>query len=94
MRVNFTQRAEGEIRFAYHWYSAFRKKLGDEFLSNLHETVQKIVQFPKSYRFVSKYSRAAKIRKYPYLVIYKEKGDSITILSIFHTSRSTKNLST
>jgi plasmid stabilization system protein ParE len=79
--------AELDVADAYGWYEGRRVGLGEEFLSCVDASIQAICRAPEMYPVVHETYRRALVRRFPYAVFYEHKGETVTIYSVFHTSR-------
>ncbi len=90
---NLTARARKELSDAWLWYEKQQSELGDKFEIEVFKRIQQIEENPERYAKRNKNLRETRVRKFPFLIIYRiEKGkDIIIIQSIFHTSRNPKH---
>ena len=82
--------AAQDIDEAYRWYEERRFGLGEEFLSCVDACIQAICRMPELHAKVHKDYRRALVRRFPYAVFYEHVADTVTVYSVFHTSRSPK----
>jgi toxin ParE1/3/4 len=82
-----TPAAEADLADARSWYDAQRPGLGDELLDCVGETFDRLRQTPELFGKVFKNLRATKVRRFPYLAVYRIDEDQITVLAVYHTSR-------
>jgi len=82
----FAPEAEQDLAEAYNWYEGRRPGLGEDFLSCVDASVQKICRDPKLYTTIYKDYRRALVRRFPYAVFYEYFDETIWIYSVFHTS--------
>ena len=76
---------------AYDWYEEQQNNLGEVFLSALNDCLTRIRQYPKANSKIKKNYRQARIKKFPYVVVYEIIRNEIVVFSIFHTRRNPKN---
>ncbi len=76
-----------ELKNSYEWYENQANGLGDNFLSELEEAYQVIVELPGTWPKFKKGFRRFILTKFPFSVIYKETPQSIFIVAIMHNSR-------
>jgi len=86
-RLILVPEAEQDVADAYGWYEGRRVGLGEEFLSCVDASIQAICRAPEMYPVVHETYRRALVRRFPYAVFYEYKGETVTIYSVFHTSR-------
>ena len=93
MRYTFSQspKAEREIITAWKWYEDELEGLGDRFRNEVFKKIDVILQNPFHYPLKGIH-REAKIKVFPFLIVYHidEQSQQILIVSIFHTSRHPK----
>ena len=88
--IELHEAAETELWEAIDWYDAQKENLGKEFARELERIVKSISQSPNAFAKVEGEARKAVLRRFPYVLIFIVKDDIVTILAIFHTSRSPK----
>jgi plasmid stabilization system protein ParE len=90
--IEFLVRARKELLDAWDWYEDKQPGLGDRFINETEKAVQQIQQTPDQFPERKKKFREARIKIFPYLIIYQiHKQKRITaIASVFHTSRNPK----
>lgn len=76
---------------AYDWYEEQQNDLGKIFLFSLNDCINRIQLYPKANSKTKKNYRQARVRKFPYVVVYEIIKNEIIIFSVFHTSRNPKN---
>ncbi len=79
--------AELDIAEAYVWYERRRIGLGEEFLSSVDACMEAIRRQPEMYPLVHEAYRRSLIRRFPYAVFYEYAESTVTVYSVFHTSR-------
>jgi plasmid stabilization system protein ParE len=92
MRLQIHADAKAEAREAVEWYESKRPGLGAEFLDELDRAFALIeahptrfpeyVETPKGRLF-----RRCRLRRFPYLVIYRTRDDVAEVLAISHAAR-------
>jgi plasmid stabilization system protein ParE len=76
-----------DVADAFGWYEGRRPGLGEEFLSCVDACIQAIRRAPEMHSVVHETYRRALVRRFPYAIFYEHAGDTVTIYSVFHTSR-------
>ncbi len=76
---------------AYDWYEEKQIGLGELFLASLNDCFTRIQIQPKANSKIKKNYRQARVRKFPYVVVYEISNIDTVVLSVFHTSRNPKN---
>ena len=80
--------AEADIEQAYAWYQAQRPGLGDDFMLCIEAAIEAIADRPTSFPTIRGVTRRALVRRFPYLVLFAELPDAMTVVGVFHTSRN------
>lgn len=81
-------KAEKEIEQAQRYYNKKRDGLGEEFLDELEITFQFMELHPKAGAFFLNTSfRKRTLNRFPYVVYYQEKGDTIWVVAVAHGKR-------
>ena len=81
-------RAERDIQSAYDWYESQEPGLGEEFLEAVRKRLEAIRDFPESCPIIYRDVRRAVVSRFPYLVFYVVQPTRVTVLAVFHHSRS------
>jgi hypothetical protein len=81
------EEASLEIIEAYSYYENKQKGLGERFFKRIEDTYRKIDLSPEGYQKVHKLFRAAKVKNFPYQLIYEVAGKTILIYSLFNTHK-------
>jgi plasmid stabilization system protein ParE len=88
MTRRFRRQALSDIREAAAWYEEQKPGLGDSFLAGLEETLIRIENNPKHYPRVLGVIRRARFAKpFPHLVFYRDRGETLEIIAVFHPAR-------
>ncbi len=87
MKVQFHPDATIELIEAAHFYEERQQGLGDRLLDAVEEAIAFIRRHPTIWRPDEQGRRKYRVRRFPFLIIYKIKNNSIYILAIAHTSR-------
>ncbi|MCP4147325.1 MAG: type II toxin-antitoxin system RelE/ParE family toxin [bacterium] len=87
MKFSFHPEAKKELTEAINYYNQCEAGLGYLFMEEVEATIHKILKYPGSWSKISKRTRRCLTRRFPYGVIYQEKGTYIAIISIMHLKR-------
>jgi plasmid stabilization system protein ParE len=79
--------AEADLAEARDWYENQRPGLGDELLECVAEVFAQVRRAPELFGKVSGGLRLARVRRFPYLVIYRLDDDQITVIAVYHSRR-------
>jgi plasmid stabilization system protein ParE len=63
-------RATKDVRAAFRYYSARSPSAARHFLKNFESTIERILRFPHSFGRRDVIHRFAKIKMYPYLILF------------------------
>ncbi len=87
MFVEFLEPASIELDDAVEYYNMHSVGLGENFLTEVLETIELISQFPDLWVRNSENTRKAILRKYPYNLIYSVHKNVIYIIAVAHQNR-------
>ncbi len=84
--------AEAELRATISWYEDERPGLGDEFWTEIQQTLAMIVDHPSMGGRIQRVRvrgevRRLPVRRFPYFVVYRDRPDSIEVVAFAHQSR-------
>src|SRR5262249_13705026 len=88
LRVVFRRAAKDEFAEAAAWYEERREGLGEQFLTEIGEAVEKAAEHPERYPLVFGDVRRAVCRRFPFAVYFRVRGDSLVVLAVFHGRRN------
>jgi plasmid stabilization system protein ParE len=79
---------------ACRWYDEQRSGLGREFLEELAQTLARIAQNPQQYGVHFRNARAARLRRFPYVVhyVFTSVDGPVIVVAVMHGSRDPKRL--
>ena len=80
--------AEIELDSAVEYYEGREAGLGQRFYNAYVKTLKVIVAFPDSYPVSHKQYRKAKIRDFPYCILYRFYKETLIIVAVFHDKRN------
>lgn len=93
-KVIVRKRAQDEASTAYLYYEEQQEGLGDRFIKALWEKYRELSKNPELYSYISNTSktklRDVKIKNFPYLLVYKIKGNIVTIYMVHNTHKKPK----
>jgi len=87
MFVQFLPSAQKEILESVAYYEQRDSELGAEFLDEVEETVDLILQYPESGKLLNAYARRVLLNRFPYGIVYRVYNEQIVILAVMHLSR-------
>lgn len=92
MNLRILLEAKRDVNKVSAKYDDASPGLGDEFLEELAAIYRKILQSPDRFPFyrmrgIKKAVRWLKLKRFPYLVVYRVVGDEVVVLAVSHGSR-------
>lgn len=89
MRLTFHRLVQREVNEAVQWYEERSRGLGDDFFLKLTTTLNSIIAHPEGHAFWhgSKTVRRAKLKRFPYAVLYEIRPDKVRVLCVRHDKR-------
>lgn len=87
MNVQFHPDSTIELSEAAHFYEEHQEGLGERLLVAVEEAIAFIKKHPIIWHPDEQGRRKHRVKRFPYLIIFKIKNDTIFILAIAHTSR-------
>ena len=79
--------ADDEAVAAHHWYRDRSLTAAERFLAELEAVLFRIQQSPKSGGIYLHGTRCHLLRRFPYLVVYREFEQSIQVIAVAHGRR-------
>jgi plasmid stabilization system protein ParE len=79
--------AKAEFDAAADQYEAQQAGLGVDFVARVREVLQRIATNPHQHAVVYRDVRKAVVKRFPYIVLYREESGEVIVISVFHTSR-------
>ncbi|MBW4541305.1 MAG: type II toxin-antitoxin system RelE/ParE family toxin [Myxacorys chilensis ATA2-1-KO14] len=86
----FRPEVRKELDEAYSWYESQELRLGDDFLEQVDEALDRICQMPESYPAVYRDVRRAVIQRFPYIIHYRIVSSRVIVTAVFHGRRNPK----
>jgi plasmid stabilization system protein ParE len=80
-------RAKADMREARRWYERQRADLGAQFTAAVEATLGDILAIPQRFPEVCPGYRRALLDRFPYKVIFREVGQRIVVVAVYHNSR-------
>jgi plasmid stabilization system protein ParE len=88
MKLRLRSVAEADAAEAMRWYAEQKPDLASRFYEALSSTLRSIQSNPNLYPAVEGETRRALFPKpFPYLVLYRIKGDTISVYAVLHQAR-------
>jgi plasmid stabilization system protein ParE len=85
--VEFHEEAAREFLAAVDWYFSRNEVVASRFTSEIANAVRVIAEAPRRWPNYSRDTRKFVLRRFPFLVIYRELADVIQVLAVAHAHR-------
>jgi hypothetical protein len=76
------------VAIAHLKYKQIKPELGERFLDDVQNCVDKISDNPETYAILANNIRAALLAKFPYVIYFRLEADTAYILGVIHGRRS------
>ncbi len=87
MEIIFLEIAQIELDEAIEYYNYEITGLGDRFLSEVVNTLNRINEFPEAWHPCSKRTRRCQTRRFPYGLIYQIREKEILVVAVANLHR-------
>lgn len=80
--------AEADLYMARTWYDKQLSGLGNHFLDEISSAFEEIQKWPLLSPIIINEVRLKLLKRFPYLLLYRVDESQLTIIAVYHTSRS------
>ena len=87
MRIRFLEIAQIELDEAIAYYNYEGPGLGEVFLTDVLNSLDRIGKFPEAWQTCSKRTRRCQTRRFPYGIMYQIRKDEILVVAIANLHR-------
>jgi hypothetical protein len=87
MKIEFLDEAQFELDEAIEYYNNEVDGLGDAFLQEVLNTIDRIAKFPDAWHPLSENTRRCQTRRFPYGLIYTKLDSLVLIISVSNLHR-------
>ena len=87
MTLRFLSIAKIELDQSFEYYESQKPKLGESFLQEVRQGVNRIKNHPTAWTRISKRTRRCLLNKFPFGIIYQIREDEILVIAIAHLHR-------
>lgn len=94
MRIRIRPQARAEALEAQAWYESRSVGLGLEFARALEAAVASAVRNPDAFAIVVSDCRRRLLRRFPFSLIYRVRGDEFLIVAVLHHRRHPATVAT
>lgn len=84
MRVVVRVEAREELLAAQIWFEAQSPGLGFDFARAIDAAIESIARNPRAFSEMELQCRRILVRRFPYALIYRVRGDELLLVSVFH----------
>jgi plasmid stabilization system protein ParE len=91
-RLELSARAEADLAAACGWYADIRPDLEAAFLRCVQRALDRIAENPNAFRSLTPAIRYARMRRFPYGILYRVQESRIQVEGLFHTRRNPRLL--
>ena len=92
MRILFRPQARTEILEAQAWYESRAAGLGLEFARSVDVAVSSAVRNPEAFPPATGSCRRVLLRRFPFSLVYRIRGDEFLVVAVFHHRRDPSKL--
>lgn len=86
-RIVLRPQARAEVEAAREWYEQQAPGLGSRFVSALDDSLLRLAEQPLAHACVSGDLRRAHLRRFPYAVFFRTRGDEVVVVAVMHGRR-------
>ena len=87
MKIDFLEIAQIELDDAIEYYNYEVPRLGDAFLTEVLNALDRIGEFPEAWQACSKRTRRCQTRRFPYGIIYQIREKEVLVVAIANLHR-------
>ncbi len=92
MRILFRPQARSEVLAAQAWYESRATGLGLEFARAVDAAVASAVRNPGAFALIAGSWRRVLLRRFPFSLVYRVRGDEFLVIAVFHHHRDPSQL--
>jgi len=79
-----------DIQGAFDWYEHKRFGLGDEFMSEIEDGLERLSRHPQHYSATTQKYRKLRIKRFPYLIVFEIEDLKVIINAVRRISQEPK----
>jgi toxin ParE1/3/4 len=84
--------AEADIEEAFRWYEARRVGLGHDFVAEVDSAFERALEAPSSFPVAYRGLRRIVLKRFPYLVYFREHDEAVQVFGVLHGRRDRRRL--
>jgi plasmid stabilization system protein ParE len=85
-RLRFHPLVSSDLRGAIRWYDEISKQLADRFRKRVNARFDDIETQPQLFPTAFDDVRFARVRRFPYLILFRETEHAVLVLGVFHAA--------
>lgn len=85
--IRFRPQVADDLQQTAAWYEERRSGLGDEFLDEFDNAINKLQRLPRGYTADDLGIRACRFGKFPYVIFFRVETDTITVFAVMFGAR-------
>lgn len=85
--IEFHPEAKAELDAAFLWYSEQNVDVAAGFVKEIQESLLAISESPARWPIMIRETRRYLLRRFPYMVVYRENGGIVEVLAVAHLHR-------
>ncbi len=83
----FLEPAQIELEEKVKCYNEQQAGLGYDFAKEVADTIARILRYPEAWTKLSKRTRRCRTKRFPYGVVYQNRGNKILVVAVGHLRR-------
>jgi toxin ParE2 len=87
MNIVILPEAEAELQDAVEYYDGIGAGLSDRLIEAYFHALDRVENFPEAHQKGRLRTRKCKLQDFPYTLVYRVRGQPITIFAVAHQSR-------
>ena len=92
MTLALHREAEADILEAFRWYESKQLGLGNAFVAEVDEALARLVEGPSSFAVVYREMRRLVLRRFPYVIYFRQSESVVQVLGVLHGRRHRRRL--
>jgi plasmid stabilization system protein ParE len=92
LKIRYTERSAIDLETAFDWYQRQLNGLGHDFLDEVDNSLQLIINYPENFPTAYKEFRRNVMKRFPFSIYYTIEGEIIVIHSIFDSRQDPTRL--
>lgn len=75
-----------DLKSATDWYDRLSTLLGDRFRASIDQSFDSVASYAESFAIVFDEVRAARVKRFPYLLLFEIHPSAVHVIGLFHTA--------